>query len=172
MKDPAVPTGPGAGALPLSAAGEAQPVRVLIQRLPHARDLELPARATGDSAGFDLRAAVGEALELAPGARTLVPCGIALALPPGFEAQVRPRSGLALRHGVTLLNAPGTIDADYRGEVGVILIHHGEEPFRIERGDRIAQLVVQALPAVRFEACESLPETARGAGGFGHTGGR
>ncbi|ANM28668.1 deoxyuridine 5'-triphosphate nucleotidohydrolase [Acidobacteria bacterium Mor1] len=147
-------------------------MRVLIQRLPHAVDLELPARATGDSAGFDLRAAVAEPLVLQSGARTLVPCGIAIALPPGYEAQVRPRSGLALRHGVTLLNSPGTIDADYRGEVGVILIHHGEEPFTIERGDRIAQLVVQALPAVRFEASESLPETARGAGGFGHTGGR
>ncbi|HKQ60453.1 MAG TPA: dUTP diphosphatase, partial [Candidatus Polarisedimenticolaceae bacterium] len=113
-----------------------------------------------------------QAAELAPGQRALVPTGIALALPEGYEGQVRPRSGLALRHGLTLLNSPGTIDADYRGEVGVVLINLGAEPVRIAVGDRIAQLVVQRVPRVRLVEVEALPESARGAGGFGHTGER
>jgi dUTP pyrophosphatase len=146
------------------------PVEVLIRRLPGADDLPLPHAATDHAAGFDLRAAVERDLELAPGRRVLVPTGVAIALPPGYEAQVRPRSGLALRHGLTLLNSPGTIDADYRGEIGVILANLGQEPVVVTRGDRIAQLVVQRLPAVRLTETDVLPETQRGAGGFGHTG--
>ncbi len=145
---------------------------VRIQRLPHARDLPLPAPATPHAAGLDLRAAVAEPLALAPGARALVPTGIAIALPPGWEAQVRPRSGLALKHGVTVLNAPGTIDADYRGEVGVILVNLGDEPFEVRRGERVAQLVVARVAGVRWQECETLEATARGAGGFGSTGRR
>lgn len=141
-----------------------------IQRLPHAGDLPLPSYQTDAAAGLDLPAAVAEPLELAPGERALVPTGLKLAIPAGYEGQVRPRSGLALRHGVTLLNAPGTIDADYRGELGVILINLGQQPFRIARGDRIAQLVI--APVVRASPFEvtSVDDTARGAGGFGHTG--
>ena len=143
---------------------------VRIVRLAHARDLPLPARATPHAAGMDLRAAVDAPLVLAPGARALVPTGIAIALPAGWEAQVRPRSGLALKHGITVLNAPGTIDADYRGEVRVILINLGEEPFTIRRGARIAQLVVARAACVRWQETETLEPTARGAGGFGSTG--
>ena len=146
--------------------------RVRLRRLPAASDLPLPARATAASAGFDLRARVDERLELAPGERALVPTGVAIELPPGYEAQVRPRSGLAIKAGVTLLNAPGTIDADYRGEICAILVNHGQEAFGICRGDRIAQLVVQRLAAVELCEVEVLEETARGAGGFGHTGER
>ena len=146
-------------------------IAAAIQRLPHGAGLELPAYATAGSAGCDLMAAIGEDLVLAPGARALVPTGIAIALPPGTEAQVRPRSGLALRHGVTCLNAPGTIDRDYRGEVGVILINHGVEPFRITRGLRIAQMVVAPVSRVAWTEVDALPGTARGAGGFGSTGG-
>ena len=132
--------------------------------------LPLPAYRTAGAAGMDLLAAVAAPLELAPGERRLVPTGIALALPDGYEAQVRPRSGLALDHGVTVLNAPGTIDGDYRGEVGVLLVNHGREPFRVARGDRIAQLVV--APVARADWCEaaSLAPTPRGPGGFGSTG--
>jgi len=148
----------------------AAPVDVLFRRLPDALDLPPPQRATAAAAGFDLRARLEAPLELAPGARALVPTGIALALPAGYEAQVRPRSGLALRCGLTLLNAPGTVDGDYRGEICVIAVNHGPEPVRIERGDRVAQLVVQRLPAVRLREVEELPESARGGGGFGHTG--
>jgi dUTP pyrophosphatase len=150
------------------AENAAVPVAVL--RLPHGRDLPLPSYATADSAGMDLIAAVADALMLAPGQRALVPTGIALALPPGFEAQVRPRSGLALKFGITTLNTPGTIDADYRGEVGVILINHGHEPVTIKRGDRIAQLVVAPVTRVRWDERQTLDETARGAGGFGSSG--
>jgi dUTP pyrophosphatase len=146
-------------------------IAAAIRRLPHGAGLELPAYATAGSAGCDLMAAVAEDLVLAPGARALVPTGIAIALPPGTEAQVRPRSGLALRHGVTCLNTPGTIDSDYRGEVGVILINHGAEPFRITRGLRIAQLVVAPVSRVAWTEVDALPDTARGAGGFGSTGG-
>jgi dUTP pyrophosphatase len=145
-------------------------VAVAVTRLDHGRDLPLPAYATLHSAGLDLLAAIAADLILAPGARALVPTGIALALPSGFEAQVRPRSGLALKHGVTVLNAPGTIDADYRGEVGVILVNHGEAPFVIRRGDRIAQLILSAVARLAWREGDALDATTRGAGGFGSTG--
>ena len=148
------------------------PIEVPVQRLPHGAGLPRPAYATEDAAGLDLLAAVAEPVELAPGARRLVPTGISIALPPGYEAQVRPRSGLALKHGVTLLNSPGTIDADYRGEVGVILINLGEVPFHLQRGDRIAQLVIAPVARLAWRESESLPESGRGAGGFGSTGRR
>jgi dUTP pyrophosphatase len=147
---------------------------VPIVRLAHGRDLPLPAYETAQAAGMDLRAAVPEAepLVLKPGARHPVPTGLAFALPAGFEGQVRPRSGLAAKSGVTCLNTPGTIDADYRGEVKVILINLGEEDVTIRRGDRIAQLVVAPVVQAAWAEVESLDETARGAGGFGSTGGR
>ena len=144
-------------------------VRVAIRRLPHAGDMALPSYQTTAAAGADLMAAIDGEVVLAPGERKLVPTGIAVELPVGFEAQVRPRSGLAFKHGVTVLNAPGTIDADYRGEVGVILINHGADPFTIQRGDRIAQLIVAAVAQAEFHETE-LSETARGSGGFGSTG--
>lgn len=143
---------------------------VQILRLPHARDLPLPSYATDGSAGLDLLAAVDTDMELAPGARAAVPCGIALALPAGYEGQVRPRSGLALNHGVTLLNAPGTIDSDYRGEVKAILINHGTAPFRISRGMKVAQLVVARHERATLEQVNELPSSVRGEGGFGSTG--
>lgn len=145
---------------------------VHILRLPHAEGLPLPAYETGGSAGMDLRAAVpdGEPVTLAPGARALVPTGLKIALPQGFEAQVRPRSGLALKHGITCLNTPGTIDSDYRGEIGVILINHGQDPFVIRRGERIAQMVIARHEQAAMVEVEALDETARGAGGFGSTG--
>jgi len=145
---------------------------VRVERLPHAEGLPLPAYETGGSAGMDLRAAVADdaPLTLAVGARALVPTGLRLALEVGFEAQVRPRSGLALKHGLTCLNAPGTIDSDYRGEVGVILINHGQEAFVIRRGDRIAQMVIARHEQAQMLEVEALDETARGAGGFGSTG--
>jgi dUTP pyrophosphatase len=130
----------------------------------------LPAYATVGSAGLDLRAHLEEPKVLQPGERVLVPTGLSLALPEGFEAQVRPRSGLALKHGITVLNSPGTVDADYRGDVGVILINLGAEPFTIAPGDRIAQLILAAYAQVEWAPVEELPETERGAGGFGHTG--
>jgi len=141
-----------------------------IIRLPHAADLPLPSYATEGSAGLDLLAAVDADVELKLGARVLVPCGIAVALPPGFEAQVRPRSGLALHHGVTLLNAPGTIDSDYRGEIKATLINHGEAPFHIARGMKIAQLVIARYETVELREVRELPVSQRGAGGFGSTG--
>jgi dUTP pyrophosphatase len=145
---------------------------VPITRLPHGEGLPLPAYETAQAAGMDLRAAVpdDEPLTLRPGARHPVPTGLAFALPPGFEGQVRPRSGLAAKHGVTCLNTPGTIDADYRGEVKVILINLGEEDFTIRRGDRIAQLVIAPVIQAAWREVDSLDETARGAGGFGSTG--
>jgi len=145
---------------------------VPITRLPHGADLPLPAYETAQAAGMDLRAAVpqDEPLTLRPGSRFAVPTGLAFALPPGFEGQVRPRSGLAFKHGVTCLNTPGTIDADYRGEVKVILINHGEEDFVIRRGERIGQLVIAPVVQAVWAEVESLDETARGAGGFGSTG--
>ena len=143
-------------------------ITVQIQTLPHGRGLNPPAQATSGAAGADLVSA--EDVTIAPGAIHAVATGVALAIPRGFEGQVRPRSGLALKHGVTVLNAPGTIDADYRGEVKVILINHGPDPFRVSRGDRIAQLVVAAVTPVRFERADNLPETDRGTGGFGSTG--
>jgi len=146
-------------------------VRVAIARLPGARDLPLPSRATAGSAGYDLCAAVDAAVELAPGERALVPTGLALAIPEGFEGQVRPRSGLALRHGIVLPNAPGTIDSDYRGEVKVILQNLGDAPFTIRRGDRIAQLVITAVARAEWDERSELDPTRRGAGGFGHSDG-
>ncbi len=145
---------------------------VRVERLPHAEGLALPAYETTGSAGMDLRAAVAEfePVVLAPGERKLIPTGLKIALEPGYEAQVRPRSGLALKHGVTCLNSPGTIDSDYRGEVGVILINHGQIPFEIRRGERIAQLVIASYAQAVMAEVEALDETARGAGGFGSTG--
>jgi dUTP pyrophosphatase len=143
---------------------------VRITRLPHGAGLPLPSAKTRDSAGLDLAAAVGEAVILPPGGRALIPTGFAIALPPGHEAQVRPRSGLAVEHGVTVLNAPGTIDADYRGEVKVPLINHGAEPFTVTRGMRIAQMVVAPVAIVRLVEVDELDETVRGGRGFGSTG--
>jgi dUTP pyrophosphatase len=145
-------------------------MKVAIQRLAHARDLPLPAYATAGAAGLDLLAAIDGETVLGPGERKAVPTGIALALPLGFEAQLRPRSGLALKHGVTVLNAPGTIDSDYRGEVTAILVNHGATPFAIARGMKIAQLVVAAHARVEWNEMPALESTARGAGGFGSTG--
>src|SRR5262245_13283884 len=143
--------------------------RVLVRRVG-GLDLPLPAYQTKDSAGLDLAAAVDAPVPLARGARALIPTGLALALPEGFEAQVRPRSGLALRHGITVLNAPGTIDADYRGEIRVLLVNHGEEPFVVQRGDRIAQLVICPVAQAEVRVVPALDATARGAGGYGSTG--
>jgi dUTP pyrophosphatase len=148
-------------------------IDVRITRLPHGRDLPLPQYQTALAAGLDLLAAVpaDTPVTLAPGARAIIPTGLAIALPTGTEAQVRPRSGLAAKNGVTVLNSPGTIDADYRGEVGVILINHGAEPFAVTRGMRIAQLVIAKVEQAVFHEVGSLDDTARGAGGFGSTGG-
>jgi dUTP pyrophosphatase len=145
-------------------------VAVPVIRLAHARDLPLPAYATEHSAGLDLLAAIAAPLELAPGARALVASGIAVALPDGYEAQVRPRSGLALRHGIGVLNSPGTIDADYRGEIGVILVNFGAEPFRVERGARIAQLVIAPVARAVWQEVDDLADSVRATGGFGSTG--
>ena len=146
------------------------PVRVALKRLPEGEGLPLPAYMSELAAGADLYAAVNDDVTLAPGARALVPTGIAIALPPGFEAQIRPRSGLALRSGVTCLNTPGTIDADYRGPVAVILANLGAEPVTIRRGDRIAQIVVAPVARADFDLVDDLPVTVRGDGGFGSTG--
>jgi dUTP pyrophosphatase len=145
---------------------------VAVKRLPHGADLPLPAYESAHAAGMDLRAAVpeGEPLTLHPGDRHAVPTGLAMASPPGFEGQVRPRSGLALRHGVTCLNSPGTVDADYRGEVRVILVNLGPEAFIVRRGDRIAQLLISPVVQARWREVENLDDTARGEGGFGSTG--
>jgi len=145
-------------------------VSVAIKRLPRAHDFPLPSYQTKESAGMDLCAAVESDVAIAPGAHTIVPTGYSIALPSGFEAQVRPRSGLAAKNGVTVLNSPGTIDADYRGEVGVILINHGKEPFAVTRGMRIAQMVVAPVRTVMWDEKDDLADTARGAGGFGSTG--
>lgn len=145
-------------------------ITVRIQRLPHAEGLPLPSYETEGAAGMDVRAAIDEPLSLAPGAITLVPTGLAIEVPPGFEMQVRPRSGLAAKHGITLPNSPATIDSDYRGEVRVIVQNLGTEPFLIERGLRIGQFVLQRVPRVVWSEVETLSATDRGAGGFGHTG--
>lgn len=145
-------------------------VTIAIRRLPHGADLPLPAYATPGAAGMDLLAAITEPLEIGPGGRALVPTGIAVALPPGFELQVRPRSGLALRHGIALPNSPGTIDEDYRGEIQVILLNTGHLPFTVERGMRIAQAVVAPVVRAVWSEVSELEGTARGAGGFGSTG--
>jgi len=146
--------------------------RIALHRLPHAEGLPLPSHATDRSAGVDLRAAVPEdaPLTLAPGARALVPTGLSIALPPDCEGQVRPRSGLAVKHGITVINAPGTIDADYRGEVKVALVNLGDAAFAIERGERIAQLVMARYERVQWEEVDTLETTPRGSGGFGSTG--
>jgi dUTP pyrophosphatase len=143
---------------------------VPIVRLPHGADLDLPAYATEHAAGLDLMAAITEPMTIAAGKRAMVPTGIAIALPIGFEAQVRPRSGLAAKHGVTVLNSPGTIDADYRGEIKVILINLGEIDFHVEPKSRIAQLIVAPVLQIRWDEVDTLPQTARGDGGFGSTG--
>ncbi|MDP7601064.1 MAG: dUTP diphosphatase [Rhodospirillales bacterium] len=145
-------------------------VKVSVQRLDHGKDLPLPEIQTELSAGVDLLAAVEGDIELAPGDRTIVPTGLVIALPAGFEAQIRPRSGLAIKSGVTVLNSPGTIDEDYRGEIGAIMINQGQETFTIERGMRIAQMVVAPVVGIEWDKTDTLPETARGAGGFGSTG--
>jgi dUTP pyrophosphatase len=147
-------------------------VKVEIRQLPHAQGLALPAYQSADAAGLDLLAAVpeGTPMVLAPGKYALIPTGLTIALPPGYEAQVRPRSGLAAKHGVTVLNAPGTVDADYRGEISVILINHGDAPFPIKRGERIAQMVIASVTRAELVAAASLSATDRGSGGFGSTG--
>lgn len=145
-------------------------VRVAVKRLAHGVGLPLPSYATADSAGVDLMAALDDPLTLAPGARAMVPTGIAIALPTGYEAQVRPRSGLAARHGIILPNAPGTIDADYRGEIRVILANLGDADFTVEPGMRIAQMVVAPVSRLAWEPVDALPESGRGDGGFGSTG--
>ena len=146
-----------------------QPV-IAVKRLPHGAGLPLPDYATAHSAGMDILAAVESDVILQPGERALIPSGIAIALPPGTEAQIRPRSGLALKHGITLLNAPGTIDADYRGEIGVVLINLGQDPFTVTRGSRIAQMVIAPHAQATWRQVEALGESGRGEGGFGSTG--
>ncbi|TNE73232.1 dUTP diphosphatase [bacterium] len=141
-----------------------------IKRLPHALTIELPSYATQDAAGMDVRAAVEESVILAPGERLLIPTGLVFEIPRGYEVQVRPRSGLAIKNGITMLNSPGTIDADYRGEVKVIAINHSQEPFTIKRGERIAQLVIAPVVQLAIEEVVDVSETERGEGGFGSTG--
>mgnify|MGYP000942692100 CR=1 FL=1 len=143
---------------------------VEMKRLPGNEDIPLPKKMSELAAGFDLHAAVAEPVTLKPGERVLIPTGFCMSMPAELEAQVRPRSGLAYKHGVTCLNTPGTIDADYRGEVKVLLVNFGQEPFVVARGERIAQMVFQVVPPVRIEEVAELSETDRGAGGFGHTG--
>ena len=143
---------------------------VQVERLAHAAGLPLPAYATRDSAGADLCAAVSQDVVLRPGERALIPSGFKMAISPGYEAQVRPRSGLALRHGVTVLNSPGTIDADYRGEVGVVLINLGDQDFTVRRGDRIAQIVIGRVASAIWQESDALTQTSRGSDGFGSTG--
>ena len=140
------------------------------QKLPHAAGLPLPSYETADSAGMDLRAAVDQPVELKPGKRMLVPTGLKMAIPRGYEAQIRPRSGMAYKHGITMLNTPGTIDSDYRGEVKVLAVNLGEESYTINHGDRIAQMVIAPVCRAEITEAESLEETARGEGGFGSTG--
>jgi dUTP pyrophosphatase len=146
------------------------PITVKIKRLATAEGLALPARMTAEAAGFDLAAAITSPVVMPPGAIQLIPCGFAMAIPPGYEGQVRPRSGMASRYGVTLVNSPGTIDADYRGEVTIPLINLGGAPFVVERGMRLAQMVIVPVPPVRLIEVDELDETDRGQGGFGHTG--
>ncbi len=147
-----------------------RPVQVLVRRLPHAKELPLPSYATPGASGADVGAALTEDVELRPFERRAIPTGLVLAVPPGYEVQVRPRSGLALRHGVTIANAPGTVDSDYRGELMVILVNLGSESFVVRRGERIAQLVLAPVVQGTFTESEDLPPTQRGAGGFGSTG--
>lgn len=143
---------------------------ILFKILSHAKDLPLPSYESRSAAGMDIRAALDESIILKPGKRTLIPTGLKIAVPEGYEAQIRPRSGLAIRNGITMLNSPGTIDADYRGEVKVIAINHGEEDFTINHGDRIAQMVIAPVTQFSIQEVENLDETERGEGGFGSTG--
>jgi dUTP pyrophosphatase len=152
------------------ASDEPSPLRVLVRRTDDGSDLPLPALATPGSSGFDLRACIREPVVLPPGGRALVGTGLAIALPPGWEAQIRPRSGLAAEHGVTLLNSPGTVDSDYRGEIRLVVVNLGEAPFTIRRGDRMGQMVFSGTVPAMLEEVEELPPSARDAGGFGHTG--
>ena len=145
-------------------------VAVAVTRLPGNDDIALPRYETAQSAGLDLAAAVAAAVVLAPGGRAAIPTGLAIALPPGYEAQIRPRSGLAARNGITVLNAPGTVDADYRGEIKVVLANLGDQPFAVERGMRIAQMVVAPVTRIAWDEADALPDSARGGGGFGSTG--
>ncbi len=145
-------------------------VTVRVLRLPHGEDIELPRYMTEGAAAADLRAAVDSPVAIAPGAIAMVPTGLAIEIPPGWELQIRPRSGLAVKHGVTVINAPATIDADYRGEVKIALVNHGPAPFTIERGMRIAQVLLARVTRVAWEEADALTPTARGAGGFGHSG--
>ncbi len=145
-------------------------MRIAFKRLPNGAGLPLPAYQTKDSAGMDLYAAIEGERTIPPGAREFLPCGFSLAIPHGYEGQVRSRSGLALKHGLAVLNSPGTIDSDYRGELAVVLVNHGETPFVVSRGMRIAQLVISPVERAEWEEVESLPDTDRGAGGYGHTG--
>ena len=145
-------------------------IKIQIKRLPHGSDIPLPKYMTAHAAGMDLFAAVGQEITIESGERALVPTGISIALPEGYEAQVRPRSGLAIQSGISVLNTPGTIDADYRGEVCVILVNHDSKPFVVKRGDRIAQMVIKEVVKAEFEEVNELPETHRNSGGFGHTG--
>jgi dUTP pyrophosphatase len=147
-----------------------QKYTVQIKKFPGNEDVPLPQKMSAQASGYDIYAAVAEPVTLEPGQRALIPTGFAISMPPELEAQIRPRSGLALKHGITALNSPGTIDADYRGEVKVLLINLGQEPFIIRRNERIAQMVFQTVPAVRLEEVVELTETERGSGGFGHTG--
>lgn len=144
--------------------------KVLFKKLPHADGLQLPAYESSHAAGMDIRAAMKEPMVLEPGKRALIPTGLQMALPEGYEAQIRPRSGLAYRNGITMLNTPGTIDSDYRGEVKVLAINHGEEKFTIEHGDRIAQMVIAPIQQMFVEEVEALPDSERGTDGFGSTG--
>ncbi len=157
----------GAGA---KLGGEPEEVAVLVHTLPHHKGLPLPGYASQLASGMDLHAAVEAAVSIPPGGWALIPTGLRLALPPGIEGQVRPRSGLAVSHGVTVLNAPGTIDADYRGEIKVVLMNLGSSPYCVQRGDRVAQLVLQRVVRARLSRVEELAETPRNEGGFGHTG--
>jgi len=156
------------GALPVSFCMET--IRVVVRKLPGSEDIPLPCYMTPNASGMDVHAAVKETAVLDPGEIKLIPTGLSIALPAGFEAQIRPRSGLALQHGVSVLNTPGTIDADYRGEVGIILINLGKNPFEVKRGDRIAQLTVNKVFQANLELSSDLSSTERNEGGFGHTG--
>lgn len=147
-----------------------QPIKVEIKKLPGNEDVPLPRKMSAGASGYDVYAAVAQSVPIAPGERALIPAGFALAMPPGMEAQIRPRSGLAYKNGMTTLNTPGTIDADYRGEIKVLLINLGKETFTVNRGERIAQMVFQRVPEVELLEADELDDTARGAGGFGHTG--
>jgi dUTP pyrophosphatase len=160
---------PGGRDLSVGYDRQMTPLPVPITRVT-ALDLPLPAYYSAGAAGLDLSAAVESPLVIEPGRVALVPCGIAIAIPPGYEGQVRPRSGLASRHGITVLNAPGTIDCDYRGELKALMINHGTEPFTVTAGMRVAQLVIAPVMRIEWELCTSLPETLRASGGFGHTG--